>query len=88
VAPDNASITFEGSGRRLSGTSLDVMDNVGCPYGTLGLEGKRSSGYNELKNLQEISRSKGRSRIRIRESSVVIDAHDIYEASVLGRPWQ
>ena len=27
----NASITFEGSGRRLSGTSLDVMDNVGCP---------------------------------------------------------
>jgi hypothetical protein len=42
VAPDNASGTFEGNGRRLSGTSRDVMDNVGCPYGTLGLEGERS----------------------------------------------
>ena len=41
-APDNASITFGGSGTRLSGTSLDVMDNVGCPYGTLGLEGERN----------------------------------------------
>jgi hypothetical protein len=41
VAPDNAFITFMGSGRRLSGTSLDVMDNVGCPYETLGLEGKQ-----------------------------------------------
>jgi hypothetical protein len=42
VAPDNASITFEGSGKRLSGTSLVAMDNVGCPYGTLGLEGVQS----------------------------------------------
>jgi hypothetical protein len=33
-------MTFEGSGKRLSGTSLDVMDNVGCPYETLGLEGE------------------------------------------------
>jgi hypothetical protein len=41
VAPDNAFITFMGSGRRLSGTSLDAMDNVGCPYGTLGVEGKQ-----------------------------------------------
>jgi hypothetical protein len=41
VAPDNAFITFMGSGRRLSGTSLVVMDNVGCPYGTLGVEGKQ-----------------------------------------------
>jgi hypothetical protein len=48
VAPDNAFITFMGSGRRLSGTSLDVMDNVGCPYGTLGLEGKARRGYIDL----------------------------------------
>jgi hypothetical protein len=54
VTPDNAIYYLHESGRKLSGTSLDVMDNVGCPYGTLGLEGKPQQVTSTYLILQEI----------------------------------